>query len=174
MTAAWAGGEEVPNYVTRVQRVDAGLIEAQPIVEEPTVTAEQSPKPKADTTTKGSLETKLDRAVEIDIYIKQHYPNAAAQVRERVAVELALAGDNEWMKYVRVANGESGWNPGALGSAKEVGLWQLHPCHKSKFNWSLLARTDDLGIFYQVRCARQQRKDAGWSCWTVARNLGIR
>jgi len=121
---------------------------------------------------------KMRAAPEIEQHIATVYPQCDAVVRERLAVEFALAGEERYQDWCRVIDGETGstWDPVARGdNGHSFGLFQVNrPAHGGRFDFGLLGRGDDLGVWYQTKCAIAIRKDSGWGAWTVARRLGIR
>ena len=168
--------EPPPSYVT------APMLNDQEVTDTPAesresarLVAEEGPATPSQTT---PFAKAMALAVEIDAHIANVYPKCDTVVRQRLAVEFALAGEGRYTDWCRVIHGESAgtWDPAIRGDGvSSFGLFQINrPAHKNSFDFNLLSRGDALGVWYQIRCAIKIRKGSGWGAWTVARNLGIR
>ena len=69
---------------------------------------------------------------------------------------------------LRIAGCESGWDPHAIGSQGEVGLFQIHGVHA----WRVPPQGDLRNPVVNAQVALEIWRAEGWEPWTCASALG--
>ncbi|GAB4321012.1 MAG: hypothetical protein Kow0010_01150 [Dehalococcoidia bacterium] len=75
--------------------------------------------------------------------------------------------DQQVVEALRVAGCESGWQPRAIGSAGEQGLFQIHPVHFWRFR-ERGPGTSPMDPVANARIALEIWTEEGWAPWSCA------
>lgn len=93
----------------------------------------------------------------------------AGLAEDEVVRALRAAGwpEDRVGEALRVAGCESGWRPAALGSAGEVGLFQIHPVHAARFDFHGVP-LDPADPVHNAYVALQIWGKEGWRPWSCS------
>lgn len=101
-------------------------------------------------------------------FVLVHSGGAEALGRRGVEAMLRQAGwpKEEMPQALAVSGCESGWRPRIVGAAGELGLFQIHPVHRWRFDARFGPAADPFDAGQNAAVALDIYREEGWTPWS--------